>query len=158
MTTADTPKTFSSAQTFFMKVVFPLFWILTFGAVTLALWRGTLRRKEGVPTPESLKWAFVAMWAAGSSLLLWMCAGLKRVRADEKFLYVSNYLREIMVPLRAIADITENAWIGLHPVTVRFEEPTEFGERITFMPPTRLFAGWTAHPLVADLKERARLD
>jgi hypothetical protein len=150
-------KTLSSAQTFFMKVLFPPVWISMFGLGTLALWFGAMHGKNGSQPPEAMKWLFLLLWLAGTAFILWGCAGLKRVRVDSNFLYVSNYLREISVPLKMISDVEEIRWINIHPVTVHFRSTTDFGRRITFMPRIRMFALWSSHPVVAELKHLAGL-
>jgi len=91
----------------------------------------------------------------GTAFILWGGAGLKRVRLDSTSLYVSNYMKEITVPLNMIADVTENRWINIHPVTVHFRVNTEFGQKITFMPTVRFFSIWSSHPIVAELKHLA---
>jgi hypothetical protein len=99
-----------------------------------------------------MKLQFLVIWIVGAAFILWACAGLKRVRVDSKSLYVSNYLREITIPLSMIEDITEIRWVNIHPVTIYFRNVTEFGQRITFMPITRFFGLWSSHPVVAELK------
>lgn len=143
------PRTLSSMQTFLMKVVFPVIWIGGFGFGTVGMWLGA-------GAPAFLKWQFLVTWIAGSAFILWSCGRLKRVRIDREFLYVSNYRREIAVPLSMIEAVTENRWINIHPVTVRFRVPTEFGQTITFMPTARFF-GWSSHPVVQELREAAHL-
>ena len=137
-------------MTFFTKVIFPVVWIGGFGLGTLALWSS-----HGAQQP---KYQFLVFWVAGTAFILWACAGLKRVRIDDRFLYISNYQNEISVPFDMIADVTEIRWISNHPVTIHFRSPTEFGTTITFMPKARFtFSSWTSHPVVAELKKLARL-
>ena len=150
------PRTLSSAHTFLMKVIFPLVWINGFGAGTLALWLGAMHGAASDSAQPEMKWQFLVAWVAGSAFILWGCAGLKRVRVDREFLYVSNYRREIAVPLSSIEAVAENRWINIHPVTLHFRAPTEFGQKITFMPTARLF-GWRSHPVVEELRCAARL-
>jgi len=150
------PRTLSSAQTFLMKVIFPVVWIVGFGIGTLALWFDAMHGAAGETASPETKWQFLAAWVAGSAFILWGCAGLKRVRIDREFLYVSNYRREISVSLSSIATVTENRWINIHPVTVHFRVPTEFGQKVTFMPTVRLF-GWSSHPVVKELQRAARI-
>src|SRR5262249_31841465 len=88
-------------------------------------------------------------------LLWWGCAGLKKVRLDHGSFYVSNYLREIAIPVGMIERVTENRWINIHPITIHFRCGTEFGDRITFMPKLRLFGSGSSHPVVAELMEEA---
>lgn len=104
-----------------------------------------------------MKWQFLIMWIIPSGFIFRYCAGLKRVCVDSQNLYVSNYRREITVPLSMIASVTENRWINIHPVTVHFLSPTEFGQEITFMPTVRPFAFWSRHPVVAELRQLAGL-
>src|SRR6476660_5211504 len=106
-------KTLSSAQTLYAKFVFPSLWIFFFGVGTLSVWLGAGQDRNGAP-PEEKKVDVLAMWIAGTLFILWGCAGLKRVRLDAGHLYISNYWREIAVPLTLIADVTENRWINLH--------------------------------------------
>jgi hypothetical protein len=140
----------SSRMTFFMKVVFPSVWIAGFGAATALLWA-----QPG--TPDTTKRQFLLAAVVGSVLILWSCARLKRVYADDNCLHISNFQTEITVPFGMIAEVTENGWINIHPVTIHLRERTPFGRRITFMPKSRLtFAPWGAHPVVTELKELAQ--
>ena len=81
---------------------------------------------------------------------------MKRVSVDDNFLYVSNYLKEIAIPLSDIHDVAENRWVNIHPVTIRLKASSEFGDKIVFMPTARFFALFSSHPVVSELKELAR--
>jgi hypothetical protein len=83
--------------------------------------------------------------------------GLKRVRRDATHLYISNFLREIAVPLNQIVDVTENSMSSFNPVTVHFRSATEFGQRIKFIPIVRFLPG-RPHPVVAELKRLAGIE
>jgi hypothetical protein len=145
-------KTLSSAQTFTAKVIFPLFWILMFGFGTLMMWLHPIRANSGV-APEHPKLQFLVVWTIGTLFLLLGPARLKRVRADATNIYVSNYIREVTVPLANICDVTENRLLNWHPVRVHFGVPTSFGTSIVFMPRIRWLGLWSSHPVVAELKE-----
>jgi hypothetical protein len=149
--------TISSRRTLYFKL-FPVLWSSIFGLGTLGLWLGAFRGKHNELPPEAMKYSFTAAWAAGTGASWWLCAGLKRVRIDRTRLYVSNYLEEISIPFRNVMDVTENRWINFHPVTIHLKNATEFGDRITFMPKSRLFLGWTTHPVVHELKKLAGID
>jgi hypothetical protein len=148
-------RTLSSAQTFWLKLVFPPLWISGFGLGTLVLFCGVFHGRNNEPPPEWMKWQFLGLWGLGSVVIWWSCARLKKVRTDGAALYVSNYLKVVRIPFDAIGNITENRWINVHPVTIHFRDATPFGRRIVFMPPKRLF-GWSSHPVVAELRELAR--
>jgi hypothetical protein len=148
----------SSAWTFFTKFVLPVIWIAAFGSAALSLWLGILSGRNSNPPPAELRFVFLGMWIVGSGLILWMSAGLKRVRVDERGLLVSNYLREISIPFSAILDVRQNRWVNSRPVTIYLREATEFGDRITFMPKRRIsFEFWRVDPVVDELKQLAGL-
>ncbi|MGP0092592.1 MAG: hypothetical protein ACLPKB_22015 [Xanthobacteraceae bacterium] len=149
-----TVRTISSGQTIFVKFIFPVIWIGGFGLGTLALWLAPMHARGGAPPPE-MKWVFLAVWTFGTAFILWLSAGLKRVCLDEATIYISNYVREISVPLNLIEDVTENRWINIRPVTIKFRHPTDFGDKVTFMPRTRVFWPGKPNPIVAELQALA---
>jgi hypothetical protein len=137
-------RTLSSAWTFWMKYVFPEVWILGFGLATIL-----------TPAPQN-KIVFLVAWSLGTTSILWANAGLKRVRMDERQLYVSNYFREIYLPFSAITDVKQNRWINSRPITIYFRDATQFGDKVTFMPKQR-FQFWSVDPVVNELKRLAGL-
>jgi hypothetical protein len=153
----ELPATLSSGRTFWMKVIFPVIWIGAFAGGTLSMflaadsWKGA----DGGPVDSWMKWLFLGLTLFGAALIWWTSIRLKRVRMDHQALYISNYVREIVVPLSNVAEVIENRWINIHPVTVRFHTHTEFGTAITFMPKVRPFAFWSSHPVVAQIREAA---
>ena len=105
-----------------------------------------------------MKFAFLALWVLGSTFILWTSAGLKRVRIDERHLHVSNYDREICIPVTAIIDVKQNRWINSRPVTIYFRDATEIGDRATFIPKRRHHIKfWRIDPIVNELKQLAGL-
>ena len=99
---------------------------------------------------------FLAVWVVGSIFILSASAGLKRVRIDQRQLYVSNYVKEISIPFGAIVDVEQNRWLNIRPVTIYFREPTEFGDKATFMPKARIrLLFWKVDPVVDELKNLA---
>jgi len=104
----------------------------------------------------NFKRVFLIGWVFGCAFIYWSCIRLKEVSVDDNFLYVSNYLKEISIPLSKIYDVTENVWLNSHPVTIHLTSPSEFGEKIVFMPKIRFFAFFSSHPVVNELKELAR--
>ena len=137
--------TLSSRLTFFTKIVFPTVWIGGFGAGTIAMWIGN--------APNQMKWSFLVALGFGSLFIWWSCVRLKRVRVDRQSFYVSNYLKEIALPLTIIERVSENRWINIRPVTLYFRRATEFGHEIVFMPKTRMtMVIWRPHPVVDEIK------
>ena len=150
--------TLSSAWTFSAKFVFPIVWISGFGLGTILLWMDSFHYKSNAPPPPQLKFIFLMAWAIGSTLILWVNAGLKRVSIGEGCLRVSNYVREIFIPLTEIVDVKQNRWINSRPITIYFREPTEFGDAVKFIPKQRFrITFWRVDPLVDELKRLAGL-
>ena len=141
--TANT--TLSSRLTFITKTIFPACWIVGFGAMTAFFWasRG-LRAETG--------WLFLLAWTAGALSFWWWCIPLKKVRVNAGDLTVSNFRKEMVVPLNFIENVTENRWVNLHPVTIHFRGDTEFGRKISFMPKARVMFFWSSHPVVGELR------
>lgn len=147
-------KILSSAQTFWVKFVYPLFFFCGFGAGTLTMWTGSMVDRQGVPVAPEIKWLFLAGLVIGTALICWVSAGLKKVSVDDSDLHVSNYLKEITTPFANIADVTENRFVRGRPVTIHFRQPTAFGSKITFLPAMRMV--WRGpQPVVAELKAMA---
>ena len=71
---------------------------------------------------------------------------------DDRALYVSNYLKEFVVPLVDVAGVSEQRWFRIHPVTITLHRETEFGCRIVFMPKMRWLRFWSRHPVVDEIQ------
>jgi len=149
-------RTLSSAWTFWQKFVFPTLWISMFGFGSLGLFLGVFHDGDDAAPPGWMKWLFLAVWIIGSIFIGWGCGRLKKVRTDGSAILISNYFKEVRIPLDAVRDVTENRWINIHPVTIHFRHPTPFGDRIVFMPAVRFF-GWRPHPVVSELRELAHV-
>ncbi len=137
--------TLSSRLTFFTKTIFPACWIVGFGAVTAFFW--TIR---GFPVETG--WLFLAAWVAGTLSFWWWCIPVKKVSVSGGDLTISNFRREIVVPLNFVERVTENRWVNVHPVTIHFRGDTGFGRKISFMPKSRLMFFWSSHPVVGELR------
>ena len=144
-------KRISSLQTLPTKIIFPVLWITLFGFAPLVLFIN-----QPNASGASVKWIFLLVWVAGTAFIYWSCIRLKAVSIDSNHLYVSNYLREISIPLSEISDVTENLWINSHPVTIHLRAFSEFGDKIVFIPKIRMFAFFSSHPVVSELMELAR--
>ena len=144
-------KRLSSLQTFLMKIIFPALWIGLCGFAASAMFITQPKASDA-----STKWIFLLSWVLGTAFIYWTCIRLKAVSVDNNHLYVSNYVEEISIPLSEISDVRENVWLNSHPVTIHLKSPSEFGDKIVFMPKVRVFAFFSSHPVVSELKELAR--
>ena len=143
-------QTISSALTFAMKVVFPVVWIAIVGTLTVRLFLETGRVEGGAggsPSPAAA-WIVLVTAVPGQDAKPTETAP----ELDRKALYVSNFMKEVVVPLREVDRITENRWVNIHPVTIHFRRDRGFGSRIVFMPTHRWFGFSSSHPIVAELR------
>jgi hypothetical protein len=137
-----------------MKFVSPVIWLGGFGFGTAILFRPDAAFGDSPPPPD-MKWIFLAGLIAGTVLIYWWGVRLMRVAMTDSELRISNYRREIVVPLSDVDEVTENRWVNVHPVTVQFVRRTDFGHRIVFMPKRRPFPLFASHPIVAELRAAA---
>jgi len=123
------PRVISSSLTFFYKFVFPLVWIVGFGAGTITIL---------VVRPPNFPWLlFPVLWVAGSVMIYWLCGHLKRVAISADGLVVSNYAREIRVAWASIRGVAGSRMINPPHITITFDHDVGFGKSIIFMPTVR---------------------
>lgn len=151
---AASPRVLSSAQTFTTKLILPIVWIGLFGIGAVFVVMGDVRSASHGGPPLIAKWLIPIIWVAVSAFIIKVCGTLKRVAMDDEYLYVSDYLNEIRVPLNAIESVTQNLWINIRPITIRFRTMTDFGQSITFMPKVQ-FLAWSTYPVVDELRRAA---
>jgi hypothetical protein len=80
----------------------------------------------------------------------------KKVSVDERFLYVSNYRKEIEISVSNIDNVTEIKWIRTRPITIHLKNDSEFGRKIVFTPKLDGFRIFADNPLIAELKELSK--
>ncbi|MBA4071681.1 MAG: hypothetical protein C0497_07575 [Gemmatimonas sp.] len=81
-----------------------------------------------------------------ATILWWALRRLMRVELDDDELIISNYRTEIRVPLSNVARIGGPSWSSPPRYTLTFEEPTDLGRTVAFIPPIT----WT----LGRMKER----
>jgi hypothetical protein len=137
----------SSLLTFVYKFIFPIFFTVG-GAI---FFRDILR---GVLSFPSFPFVFAGLvYALMLPILMWQFVKLKKVDIDGDYLYVSNYRKEITIPLSDVYDVSEMRWMDPFWITIYLHRPSEFGERIVFIPPYRQWAFASKNPLVDELKQ-----
>jgi len=148
-------RTISSAETLYLKFIFPPFWIGGFKVFTLSLFLspGSWQGADGGPPDPVFKWSFLLATIVGAVLIQRTCIRLKRVRMDDTALEISSYASEIVVPLAEVAAVFQNHWLDRpSSVTLVFRLETPFGYEIVFMPKIRWFNFWTPHPVVEEIR------
>ena len=116
----------SSILTFYYKVICPIA-----GSVILIL--------VNVENPSFIKLAlsFVLFWTPMSLLYYYTLAPLKKISIDENFLYISNYIKEVRIPLSFIKHVDSGYGLMRAPrykVVLTLRHSCEFGTRLRFVP------------------------
>lgn len=88
---------------------------------------------------------------AHGAWLAWQGVKTCRVEADDENFYISNFGKETVVPRSDLFEATELRWVKPYWVTLKLRRPSDFGDRILFIPPWRVGAFWTANPLIEKL-------
>ena len=139
----------SSRFTFFYKFILP--WSFVLGLIDL-LWRQ--RTMFALPSSET---AYIAIMLVGFCVwMIWLGWPLKKVSIFGDKLYVSNFRKEIAIPISEIVDVRGNIWVDPQRVTIYLRNETEFGSMIRFLAKYRLFDRWSTHPIVNELLDLAR--
>ena len=141
------PRVISASDTFFAKfVVAP---VLLFGAVVLIL--VTLRDQARAHEP-AISWLGIAVYLASIGVFVWQFWPLVRVKCvalSKTSLHVSNFLREIVVPLSDISGVWEIEGTA-YRVCIEFKSETPLGRQIRFSP--KGLSPPHPHPIVAELR------
>jgi len=139
----------SSRFTFFYKFILP--WWFVLGLIDL-LWRQ--RTMFALPNSET---GYIAVMLVGFSVwMIWLGWPLQKVSIFGDKLYVSNFRKEIAIPISEIVDVRGNIWVDPQRVTIYLRNETEFGSKIRFLAKYRWFGRWSTHPIVNELLDLAR--
>lgn len=149
-------RTLSSGQTFMMKWIFTPFWIIAFGIATIAIWNGEISAPPEADDPIPVRWMFLISWIVGATVSYLTVGRVKRVRADDKQLWISNYLREIVVPLSDVTEVRHYWWISPSQGVAHLRRDYGFGDKIHIMLRGRFYLPWRGHPDVMWLREAAQ--
>lgn len=140
----------SSKQTLFLKIILPIIIGIIF--VQMLVMIAVNFRASGV-----LPLLIVPpVYAAGIYVMSRTTMRYKKVSIDDEFICVSNYRKEIKIPVSNIADVTEIKWVRTRPVTIHLKTDSEFGRKIVFTPKMNGFRIFADNPIIAELKKLAQ--
>ncbi len=137
-------KRLSTSMTFFWKYIFSTIWLGGFGIVTIGA-ISTLGI-NGLP--------FLIALIFGFGLIYYVCIRAKKVDIDDNFLYVSNFRKNIQVPLENVKNVSDNVLLSPRPIFIEFHNTTEFGKKIMFIGYTEMFLFFSDHPAVKEIENR----
>ena len=133
----------SSSWTMPFKVLVPLALV----ALSIVLVLG-LFAYPSQPPSDAVVGTLLTLGA--TAFFCWWGAKLKRVGLDDKNLYVSNWIKEISIPLREIESVGH--FQGGWPVLVRLKTRSEFGCTIFFLATWKPIL-FSTHPIVEELRQ-----
>lgn len=125
----------SSAWTTFFKIIFPILWIIWLLSSGVAI----------------VRWLFPVIMLGGLVMIYFFCLRLKWVDLHGDMLVISDVQRKITVPLHDVERFSGSILISPELIWIHFLRTTEFGDKVIFMAPLRLFQGFSPHPLVDEL-------
>ncbi len=141
----------SSNATLLLKFFIPVFWIVFFGAFTLA---ALFYQYDYVGNTPAIyfKAGVVFFYVTGVLLFVFTLLRLKRVEADAAFFYVTNYFKTARYPFHSIERITVSRFLFLSIGSLYLSEKGVFGKRCLFVPSRRLMEDyWEQYP---ELREQ----
>lgn len=142
----------SSTSTVWWRDIFPKVWTLGVGIGMLGIWL----EWWGQPTPLGLKVLGGALWAGTSLLVSLFGRGLYDVWLEDDRLIVSKGGRRTEIPLRDVTGCSETRAQKIKSVKIELRAGSRLGPEIRFVPPLRLQAPFSDHPVVREIQERKR--
>ena len=98
---------------------------------------------------------FLGVALLGTCLLFWHCSRLRKVILDRDTLVISNYSREVSVPLTSVSQVKGSRWSKTKDIIITFDHDIGFGDKIIFVPKTRWLWPWQEHPIAAEMRKLA---
>ena len=125
----------STTLTLFWRV-FAAGWVIYFLLVGVyGMWKWlTVPNGSDAPFSGGKLVGFIIFGLASSMFVHLMAGSLKSVFIAGDKLLVSNYLKEIEIPLSQVEYVDGPDWSSLRRITLALREPSEFGEEIIFAP------------------------
>ena len=116
----------------FFKFFIPVFWIVFFGAFTVAVF---VYRNEfyGEIPGRPLRIGSVIFFASGLVMFYFTLMRLKRVEGNAEHLIITDYFKTFRYTHAGIDKITESKFAFLKLVTIHLKEKGSFGIKIPFI-------------------------
>ncbi len=138
----------SSKDTFFYKIILPVSFLICAAILPAAIY---LYDRNNNAVAAVFVFVFLILSAA---IFFMMTKALKKLSVDDNFLYVSNYRKEITVPL---SNIDKILWFDdMRPAMIYLKTPSEFGKKTNFSPNVKS-TSWDSNLVVEELKELANI-
>jgi hypothetical protein len=131
----------STNYTLFLKFFIPIFWLVFFGLFLLAMFTFG-KDLAGFFQQPLFQIGAILFYLSGLALFYFTLLSIKRVEADEHFVYVTNYFKTFRYPWHNVASIEESSFLSFKTVTITLKEAGQFGPNIRFVASKRLYEGF----------------
>lgn len=123
----------SSNWTLFLKIFFPVFWLSFIGGFVAAAF---VSNNIEFPHITSLKFRIdiLLIFVSGIIFFIFTFFRLKRVDAENDFIYITNYFKTYRYHIEDIAEIKVYNHIILKAAHLKFTSRSSFGKKIIFIP------------------------
>ena len=135
----------SSTLTAFYRTVFPVLFVALFPVLVVTV----VRHGRVVEVAPAL-----VCGALLGHQILFVVRRMRSVELTGETLRVGARSGIVEIPLRDVADVRENRWINIRPITLVLRQPGPLGSSIVFMPASRLGGFWSDLPIATMLRER----
>lgn len=131
----------SSNLTLFFKFFVPIFWIVFFGAFTIAVFAYRDEFYGAVPG-QSLQIGTVIFFVSGLFMFYFTLMQLKRVEGNAESFVVTDYFKTFRYTYDSVEKITESRFTFLKLATIHLKEKGSFGKRISFITSSSRYEGF----------------
>lgn len=136
----------STNLTLFYKFFIPVFWIVFFGALTIACMAYEFDYVGNIPA-GTFRIGVLVFYFSGLLMFAFTLLRLKRVEASDEFLYVTNYFKAARYPLHNVKYLSEYRFLWLQLVSIHFNTPGQFGKRASFVASRQQYHDfWETYP------------
>lgn len=140
----------STNLTLFFKFFIPIFWVVFFTSFTIAILVYPTPYFGNIPA-NTFRLIVLAILLSGIGLFYFTLFRLKRVEMDEKFVFVTNYFKNVRYPYHNIEHFEESDFLFLKIVRITLKEPGSFGKRMFFIASKKHYTlFWKAHPALKE--------
>lgn len=128
----------SSNSTLFLKFFIPTFWIVFFGAITMAAVFVRYEYVGDIPI-GTFRIIMLSFYISGVLMMVFTLLRLKRVEMDQDFVYVTNYFKNYRYPYHNIEGIEISKFLFFKTASISLKTPGSFGRRMIFVPDLQRF-------------------
>lgn len=120
---------YSSNFTLFYRIFFPVFWFIFFGACVFLFFIVPIWNDE-IDIYGFTKYIYLALFILGILIYFLFAIRQLRVDADDEYLYVTNYIKTVRIPLGLIEMVSFKDYYVIRLVQIKLKQKGHFGKVI----------------------------